>query len=65
MTKRRSAGHVAKIARAAQVRALARPELLHPTTPRQAADGPTSAPVKSEEPAIRHMIDEALRKAHR
>ena len=61
MTKRRSAGHVAKIARSAQVRALARPELLQPTTLRQAADSPTSAPIKSEDPAIRQMIDEALK----
>jgi hypothetical protein len=61
MTKRRSAGHVAKIARAAQVRALARPELLLPSTPRQAADSPTSAPIKTEDPAVRAMIDKALR----
>lgn len=62
MTKRRSAGYVAKIARSAQVRALARPELLLPSTPRQSADGPMSAPIKADiDPALRKMIDDALK----
>ena len=49
-----------KRAKAKRQAALSRPEMLQPTAPRRSAAGPTSMAVKSEDPATRRMIDEAL-----
>lgn len=49
-----------KIAKARRQAALARPEVLQPTTPRVAAAGVTSMAIKAEDPATRRMIDEAI-----
>lgn len=62
MTKRRSAHAVDRQAKATQSRALARPELGQPTTPRAPAAGVTSMAVKVDDPANRKLIDEALAK---
>ena len=49
-----------KLAKTTRARALARPEMLLPSSPRKAAAGLTSMAVKIEDPATRRMIDEAV-----
>ena len=49
-----------KLAKATRARALARPEMLLPSTPRVSASGPTSMAIKIEDPALRRMIDLAM-----
>jgi hypothetical protein len=49
-----------RILRSRRDTAMDRPELRLSSTPRQAADGPMSAPVKREDEVIRRMIDAAL-----
>ncbi|MDO8535059.1 MAG: hypothetical protein Q7S17_10020 [Xanthobacteraceae bacterium] len=62
MTKRRSAHAVDRQAKATHSRALARPELGQPTTPRAPAVGVTSMAVKVQDAETRRIIDEALAK---
>ncbi|MHB8272007.1 hypothetical protein [Bradyrhizobium sp.] len=45
---------------ARRMHALARLDLREPTSPREAASGPTSHAVKAENPELRKMIDDAL-----
>lgn len=47
-------------AKAKRADALERAELRRESTPRTSAAGPTSAPIKWQDPATRRMIDEAL-----
>lgn len=49
-----------KRAKARRQAALARPEMLQPSTPRRSAAGPTSMAIKTEDPATRRLIDEAI-----
>lgn len=51
-----------KRAREKRTAALARLELNWKTEPRKSPAGVTSAPIKAEDPAVRRMIDEALKK---
>lgn len=60
MTTRRSASATDRHAKAKRSAALGRVELCYPTSPRVAAAGVTSMAVKSEDPAIRKMIDHAI-----
>lgn len=48
------------MAQAARQRALFRPEMLMPSEPRKSADGAMSMAVKTIDPDVRRMIDEAL-----
>lgn len=49
-----------KMAKLKRERAMMRPEILQPSTPRTPASGVTSMAVKAEDPETRRMIDEAL-----
>jgi hypothetical protein len=56
MTKRLSAGQGERRAKARREFALARPEMLQPSSPRAPAAGPTSMAVKVEDPAVADMV---------
>jgi len=54
-----------KMAKAKRSRALGRPEMLQPSTPRVAAAGVTSMAVKADDPDTRRIINEALARKDR
>ena len=62
MTRRSPASETSKRMRAKQAFALERRELRQPSEAREAPASPTSFPIKTEDPAVRAMIDEALPK---
>lgn len=62
MTRRQSASETMRQAKAKRNLTLARGELRQESTPRISAAGPTSAPLKVVDDALRKMIDEALAK---
>lgn len=49
-----------KMFKARRDSAMGRPELRIPSEPRAPTAGPTSFPVKADDPAVRQMIDEAM-----
>ena len=62
MPRDHSAAENTRMAKAKRQAALNRNELRQPSVPRVSASGPTSAPVKAEDPETRKMIDAALAK---
>jgi hypothetical protein len=62
MPRDHSASENRKMARAKRSAALARTELRQPSVPRISAAGPTSAPIKAEDPETRKLIDDAIAK---
>ena len=62
MSRNLKATRNTKIARVRRDAALARPEMLQPSAPRVPAAGITSMAVKVQDPEIRKMIDDAMKK---